>query len=180
MFMRRFQSGSTLPVTLAVLTLFGAGCVQRNVERIGTDEAESLPSPPPPQAAGQAPGVGQVSTTRLAGVVEVSPELAGAIPPNSILYLIVRVAGRETGAPMAVQQIPAPSFPFPFEITEGDSMIEGTPLIGEMSVTARVDQDGDAFTTDPGDLRGQTSPVVSGDGDIIVLLEERVAGDTDR
>ena len=56
-------------------------------------------------------------------------------------------------------------------------MIEGTPLIGEMSITARVDQDGDAFTTTPGDLSGQTSPVVAGDSDIVVLLEERAAGD---
>ena len=55
------------------------------------------------------------------------------------------VAGREGGAPLAVQRILSPSFPFAFGITERDAMIEGTPLIGEMSVTARVDQDGDAF-----------------------------------
>ena len=61
-------------------------------------------------------------------------------------------------------------------ITESDAMIEGTPLIGEMSVTARVDQDGDAFTTTAGDLVGQTSPVVAGDNGIVVQLNERLSG----
>ena len=56
-------------------------------------------------------------------------------------------------------------------------MIEGTPLIGEMSITARVDQDGDAFTTTPGDLSGEVSPVVAGDTDIVLLLDEVSAGD---
>ena len=79
-----------------------------------------------------------------------------------------------------VQQQSLPSFPYAFEITERDSMIEGTPLIGEMSITARVDQDGDAFTTTPGDLTGEISPVVAGDSNVVLRLDERVAGDDGR
>ena len=63
-------------------------------------------------------------------------------------------------------------------ITERDAMVEGTPLIGEMSVTARVDQDGDAFSTDDGDLIGQTSPVLAGDSGIVVRLDERLSGES--
>jgi hypothetical protein len=162
---------------VVALSVLGVGCVQRNVERISSEEAASIPAPAPPQAGGQQAGATEVSATRVSGVIEVAAELAASVPSNATLYLIVRVAGRATGAPLAVQQIPVPSFPYRFEITERDSMIEGTPLIGEMSITARIDQDGDAFTTTPGDLSGQTSPVVAGDSDIVVMLEERAAGD---
>lgn len=166
-----------LLAVLVALSVLGAGCVQRNVERISSEEAASIPEPPAPQAGGQQAGAAEVSATRISGVIEVAPELAAAVPSNATLYLIVRVAGRATGAPLAVQQMPVPSFPYRFEITERDSMIAGTPLIGELSITARVDQDGDAFSTDPGDLSGQTSPVVAGDSDIVVILEERAGGD---
>ncbi len=163
---------------LVALLVLGAGCVQRNVERISSEEAASIPAPPPPQAGGQQAGATESAATRVAGVIEVAPEFAASVPSNATLYLIVRVAGRATGAPLAVQQMPVPSFPYRFEITERDSMIEGTPLIGEMSITARVDQDGDAFTTDAGDLSGEVSPVVAGDADIVLILEERAAGDS--
>jgi len=167
-------------IALALLpSVIGVGCVQRNVDRISAEEADSIPPPPPPQAASQQPGSTEPeSTTRIAGVIEVAPDYAASVPANSVLYLIVRVAGREGGAPLAVQQLPTPSFPYSFEITERDSMIEGTPLIGEMSVTVRVDQDGDAFTSSAGDLAGEVSSVVAGDDDIVVVLDERVAGDS--
>ena len=161
-------------LAVIVLIVVGAACVQRNVERIGADEAATIPPPPEPTAAGPQ---ATAPTTSISGVVEVAPGLAGQVPPGATLYLIVRVAGREGGAPLAVQQIPSPTFPLSFVITERDAMIAGTPLIGEMSVTARVDQDGDAFSTSPGDLIGQTAPVVAGDSSIVVLLDERISGD---
>lgn len=169
----------SVPVLLlAALLLLGAGCVQRNVERISSEEAEALPPPPPPQAPGQQADATEIAATRITGTVEVAPELAAAVPANATLYLIVRVAGRDTGAPLAVQQVAAPSFPYRFEITERDSMIEGTPLIGEMSITARLDQDGDAFSTSAGDLSGMVSPVVAGDEDVVLLLDQVAAGES--
>lgn len=152
-----------------------SGCVQRNVERIGSEEAASMPAPPPPATTSQQASGAPEPTSSLSGVVEIAPELAAAAPQDATLYLIVRVAGRATGAPLAVQQVRAPSFPYAFRITERDSMIEGTPLIGEMSITARLDQDGDAFSTSAGDLSGQTSPVVAGDSEIVVVLAELAA-----
>lgn len=173
----RLRRYLTIGLILACST-FASGCVQRNAERISREEAASIPPPPPPQALSpQAGGAAAVSTSRIAGIIEVAPDLAASVPEGGILYLIVRVAGREGGAPLAVQQMPAPSLPYAFEITERDSMIEGTPLIGEMSITARIDQDGDAFTETAGDLSGQASPVVEGDGDVIIVLDKQVTGD---
>lgn len=163
-----------LPILFTAV--LAGGCVQRNVERISSEEAASLPAPPPPQPQSAAPqqAAPQAATTRISGEVQLAPGVSA--PSGATLYLIVRVAGRETGAPLAVKQLPSPSFPYEFEITERDSMIENTPLVGEMSITARLDQDGDAFTTSPGDLSGQTSPVVAGDSGVVVLLQEVTAG----
>ena len=165
----RRRSASVLLIALAIAAA-AIGCVQRNVERISSEEAASLPAPPPPQPPGEAALGETAATTRISGTVDVPPDLAGSLPSGATLYLIVRVAGREGGAPLAVQQIPTPTFPHSFEITERDAMIEGTPLMGEMSVTARLDQDGDAFSTEPGDFSGQVSPVVAGDSDITLML----------
>ena len=163
---------------VALAVFIGSGCVQRNVERISSEEAASLPAPPPPQASSVQTGVREAATaTRISGTIEVDPQLSVSVPDGALLYLIVRVAGRETGAPLAVQQIEAPSFPFSFEITERDAMIDGTPLIGEMSITARVDQDGDAFTSTAGDLSGRVEPVVAGAEDVVLLLDTVVEGD---
>ena len=173
----RLQRYATIGLVL-VASAIGTACSQRNAERIGREEAASIPPPPAPQASSSpADGAAVESTTRIAGTIEVAPDLADSVPSGGILYLIVRVAGREGGAPLAVQQSPAPALPYTFEITERDSMIEGTPLIGEMSITARIDQDGDAFTETPGDLSGEASPVVEGDANVVIVLDRRVTGD---
>ena len=148
-----------LPLYAAVLLLVAgaSACVQRNVERIGSDEAAEFAAPPPPQARPtQSSNQPTMAATRITGVVELAPDLVGSVPENATLYLIVRVAGRETGAPLAVKQFLNADFPLEFVITEEDAMIPGTPLVGEMSVSAKTDQDGNAFTTNDGDLSGQT------------------------
>lgn len=166
-----------MALLVAAVVIAVGGCVQRNVERISSEEAASMPAPPPPQPGNQpAPGA-QTAATRISGTVDVPAGMVDSLPSGATLYLIVRVAGREGGAPLAVQQIPDPSFPHSFEITERDAMIEGTPLMGEMSLTARLDQDGDAFSTEPGDFSGQVSPVVAGDSDVMVVLAPVGDGD---
>ena len=42
----------------------------------------------------------------------------------------------------------------PFEMTEKQAMIAGTELTGDVVVTARYDQDGDALSKQPGDIVG--------------------------
>jgi hypothetical protein len=169
----------TLLLAASLVTLLTAGCVERNIENISAEEAAALPAPPPPQAPAATPQAAapQAPSTRITGVIEIAPEHTGPVPAGATLYLIVRVAGRATGAPLAVQQVPAPTFPFEFEITERDAMIENTPLVGDLSITARLDQDGDAFSTTAGDLSGEVSPVVAGDSGVVIRLQEVSSGD---
>ena len=155
-----------------------SGCVSRNVERIGSEEAATIPPPPQPRArAESATSPPPRSVNRLSGIVNVAPELAQQVPSEAVLYLIVRVAGRQGGPPLAVQRLPLPSFPYEFVITEDDAMVPGTPLMGEMTVLARVDQDGDALTSTSGDLLGQAGPVeVGAEGIEVTLTSSRRKG----
>ena len=73
-------------------------------------------------------------------------------PPNAVLFLIAR--GGAGGPPLAVQRIPAPRFPLEFELGPADRMIRTRPFAGELQLTARLDQDGDAGSRSPGDLEG--------------------------
>jgi len=88
--------------------------------------------------------------------------------PEGILYVIVRVAGRAGGPPLAVKRLPA-DLPVEFTVTAADSMVPGTPLVDAMDVTVRLDQDGDAWSNQAGDLSGTIGPVAVGDTIEIVL-----------
>ena len=86
------------------------------------------------------------------GVVEVSPELSGRVPSGGVLFLIARSGGG--GPPLAVVRVPEPSFPLSFEIGPENRMIPTIPFAGELKLSARLDQDGDAASRAPGDLQG--------------------------
>ncbi len=152
-----------VPLLLSV-TVFCAGCVSRNVETIDREEAATIPPPPPPADPGARPSV--ASPPGVQGTVNVDPTV-GAVP-EGVLYIIVRVSGREAGPPLAVKPMPA-EVPVSFSITEADSMIPGTPLVGDLDIIARLDQDGDAFSRQEGDLEGRAGPVQVGATVSIVL-----------
>jgi protein-disulfide isomerase len=156
---------------LAAAALLAAGCVSRNVESIDSDEAATLPSPPAPltaeERAAEAPaGPG------FTGVVRLAEDIVSA--PEGVLYIIVRVAGREGGPPLAVKRLPV-DLPAEFSVTSADSMIPGTPLVDAMDVTVRVDQDGDAWTDEEGDLEGTVGAVALGDAIEVVLTRSAIS-----
>jgi len=152
-------------MTLALVAAMTAGCVSRNVETISAEDAAAMALPPAPLA----------SEDRAAAVV-VEPGFtviarAGAdvaTIPEGILYVIVRVAGREGGPPLAVKRLPG-DLQAEVTVTAADSMIPGTPLVEAMDVTVHLDQDGDAWSNQAGDLAGTAGPVAVGDTIEIVL-----------
>ncbi len=86
------------------------------------------------------------------GIVEVAPELAGRVPSAGVLFLIARTG--EAGPPLAVLRVAEPSFPLVFELGPANRMIPSIPFAGQLRLTARLDQDGDAASRAPGDLQG--------------------------
>ena len=161
-------------ILIAVALVSSQGCVSRNVEEIGSDEAAAIPAPQAAQsAADESPAAtpsGSAGQTRISGTVEVAPELAAQVPANATLFLVVRIAGRDGGPPLAVQRHSSPSFPLQFVISENDSMVPNTPLVGELTISARIDLDGNAATATAGDLIGIVGPVQAGNTDIVLLI----------
>lgn len=96
-------------------------------------------------------------THRITGMIAVHPKAAGRAKPGGAIFVTVKKAdasGNPTGTPLAVDKLVWNGQPLPFELTEGQAMIAGTELSGDVVVTARYDQDGDAITKQPGDIVG--------------------------
>ncbi len=116
---------------------------------IGTDVSKlGLPAPDPARPLDPAHHV--------RGVIGVAPGLEGRMHEGGAVFLIVKRDdhGKPSGPPLAVQKLSWKAG-LSFELTERQAMIAGTQLTGDVIVTARYDQDGDALTKQAGDLTGQ-------------------------
>ena len=116
---------------------------------IGTDVSKlGLPAPDPARPLDP--------THHLRGVIGVAPGLEGRLREGGAVFLIVKRDdnGKPSGPPLAVQKLTWKAG-LPFELSERQAMIAGTQLTGDVIVTARYDQDGDALTKQAGDLTGQ-------------------------
>ena len=156
----------------ACIIVTDTACVSRNVERISAEEGASIAPPPEPNSeAERAASAAQMPA--IDGTVTMAVDLAGPAPPG-VLYVIVRVAGRAQGPPLAVKQL-AGELPAAFRISEADAMIPGTPFVGDLDVIVRLDQDGNAFSRQDGDLEGRAGPVQVGGSVQIVLYPTATA-----
>jgi hypothetical protein len=89
---------------------------------------------------------------------------------EGVLFVIARSEGG--GPPLAVKRLPIGPFPLAFEIGPADVMIAGRPFSGPITLSARVDRDGNPMTRDPGDaLATLPAPVEPGARDVELRLE---------
>jgi hypothetical protein len=82
------------------------------------------------------------------------------------VFVIVKRAGDDgtpQGPPLAVEKLTWSNNELPFELTEKQAMIAGTELTGDVVVSARYDQDGDAISKQPGDIAGSVRVKVPAD-----------------
>ena len=125
-----------------------------------TQPGGALPAGHPPtggaktQAAAPSGPAGNLS-----GKITLAPDQAANIKPGSVLFIIVRRDAGEgqRGMLLAAKKIPvtgAKMFPYSYMVTPKDVMMAGTVLNGSVRVEARVDQDGDAISKQPGDIVG--------------------------
>ncbi|MEO6776046.1 MAG: hypothetical protein ABI467_24000 [Kofleriaceae bacterium] len=92
------------------------------------------------------------------GFIKVHPKAADRAKIGGAIFVIVKQAdgaGQPTGTPLAVDKLTWTGKDLPFELTEGQAMIKGTQLTGDVVILARYDQDGDAISKQPGDITGQ-------------------------
>lgn len=115
---------------------------------------------------------GEVAPEGSAEAIRGVVELAGGVDSDEgTVYLFVRPAGATAGAPLAVQRHPAASLPLEFAIGPADAMMAGTSFPDRVTVEARLDRDGDAMTTDPGDPAAHSDPVRPGTTGLSLVLE---------
>jgi hypothetical protein len=191
-----------LPALLLALTLLGSAGCDRNLEPYDPDEKASAPDlskifpegaeqaarlepalpPAPGQGRGAAPMPQEVAESDAAsgppirGRVEVAPALRDAVPAGAVLFIIGRRDG--AGPPLAVKRVASPSFPLTFTLGPEDRMIQSVPFAGPITLSARLDGDGNASSTGPGDLIGTAGngPVEPG-GDALIVLDATVDAD---
>ena len=90
--------------------------------------------------------------------------------PGGVLFLIARTS--PVGPPLAVKRLPVGPFPLDFEIGPNDVMIPGLRFAGAITLTARIDSDGDPLTpAAAGDLQGALAgPVEPGSAGVQLVL----------
>ena len=156
----------------------------------GQHYKESSDPPPkrPPKTSLPAghPKVGEVKATAkpgadagktVKGIVRLSPDLHGKLPPNAYLFILARERPGG-GPPYAFKMMRAPTFPYKFTLTQSDisqMFGEGIVLeeIPEMYLVAKIDQDGRVGPVQPGDMEGACpdNPIVAGPDEREIIID---------
>jgi cytochrome c-type biogenesis protein CcmH len=76
--------------------------------------------------------------------ISVSEATQAAIPPNAVMFVVIRSAGMAMGPPLGVRRVIGPQFPLEITLTDADSMIaeRKISLESEIRVQARISLSG--------------------------------------
>jgi len=111
----------------------------------------------------------------IAGWITLDPQVApNFLPEQTVLFVYARPVGEDSGPPLAVKRYNYFEFPFEYTIGPVDVMIPGVEFDGMVSLSARLDRDGDP-KAGPGDIFGQLD-VAAGTKDADIVLNQEVAG----
>jgi hypothetical protein len=103
------------------------------------------------------------------------PAAIAKTKPTGTLYLVARrISDNPTarGTLIAVKKMPATSFPLPFSLSAADMPFQNGPFDGDLTLTARIDQDGDPMTHQKGDVFGTLPKVHVGSHDVKLPLDQ--------
>jgi hypothetical protein len=144
--------------------------------------ATAPPATPPPPAAPAAEKVEEMGSVpdvkqTIGGKIVLPAARKGDVKKGDTMFLIARRAGGMPGPPLAVQRLQAGDFPMAFSLSQRDSMVPGVPFEGELTITVRVDKDGDAMTRRKGDVFGQIAKAKVGTQDLVLALDTLQAED---
>jgi hypothetical protein len=134
----------------------------------GTPDRSALP---PSRSEGSAVA-NEANAAPIEGRIELAAEMAA--PDAAVLFVIARPQGVQGGPPLAVLRIPDPEFPLEFSIGPQNVMIPSMRFEGAISLTARLDSDGNAMTRGSGDISSQVEEhLAPGATGVTLQLSER-------
>ena len=125
---------------------------------------------PAPAAASFSSGTaGQIT-----GQITIDSKLKVNVDPQAALFIIARPAAGGGGPPLAVKKIDHPAFPLSYSLGAENVMMQGTPFTGKITITVRLDQDGNPATRGAGDLTGdyKKNPVEVGSKNVDIVLDQ--------
>lgn len=105
----------------------------------------------------------------VSGTITIDEKLKNKLPPEAVLFIIVRPQGSASKMPLAVQRLEDPKFPFKYSIGQTDVMLPDAVFEGAVTLTARLDSDGNAKFS-PGDVEG-TGTGSSGDEQLDIVMD---------
>jgi len=128
--------------------------------------------------SGTGPRVGESPEKSEKADVASGPSIRGTVvlgpgiraPVTALLYIAARHKG-QGGPPIAVKRVPNATLPYEFTLSSADAMMAGSPFEGPVEITARLDQDGDPLSREPGDVQG-VKPAAVGDRGVKIVLDD--------
>jgi len=138
-------------------------------------------APSSQQTIGKAAPTSQANGPAVSGFIygqlKIDEALKSKVKAGSILFVIVRRYAPEGQKGMMIaatklEGITAGSFPLKYVVKQADAMM-GAPLVGKVSVSARIDQDGDAISKQPGDIIGTAEgSIMVGVNPVVITLNK--------
>ncbi len=110
---------------------------------------------------------------KVTGTISLDPALKAQLPENKILFLFARPQGVKRGPPLAVKRLFTTQLPMAFTIGQSDTMMAGSEFDGPITLTVRLDQDGNASPA-PGDIEGSLETQAGAEN--VKLVLNRVIG----
>ena len=105
---------------------------------------------------------------RIAGVVK----LAKGAEYKDGMSFFISARPAAGGPPLAVKRLGRVDFPYVFELTQENRMMEGTDFSGEVLLALMLDQDGNPLSRDEGDLGVSIETTVGTEGLELELAPE--------
>jgi cytochrome c-type biogenesis protein CcmH len=155
-----------------LLQIMPAGAERVQIEKI---LAEMPQSGQKPRQQSDRPAPAASASQQITGKISIDPKLKGNVDSQATLFIIAR-ADAAKGPPLAVKKIERPVFPFSYSLGPENVMMQGMPFTGRVTITARLDKDGNPTTRQPGDLTGdyKKNPAAVGSKNIDIVLDQIV------
>jgi hypothetical protein len=109
----------------------------------------------------------------IAGTIDLDSKVRENLPESWQLFIFARPEGVLRGPPLAVIRLEKGEFPYPFRLGQDNVMMPGAVFEGNVTLTVRLDKDGDA-KAGPGDIQGSQTVEV-GNEKINLLLDTLLA-----
>ena len=156
-----------------LLRVIPAGTERAEVEKIlaeipqGTQKPRRQSEPPTPPSS---------THQQISGRISIDPKLKTNIDGQATLFIIARPSDAAKGPPLAVKKIDRPVFPLSYSLGPENVMMQGVPFTGSITITARLDKDGNPTTRQSGDITGdyKGNPAAVGAKNIDIVLDQVV------